>query len=47
MDELAWRDALRNRSYPGATPKLTIQQRTCLPELPQRGAQAYGYLSDV
>src|SRR5258706_2603054 len=41
------RDALRTRSRPGATQKLTLQQRARLPELLQRGAQAYGFLGDV
>jgi transposase len=40
-------DALRNRSRPGATPKLTLEQRARLPELLLRGAQAYGFLGDV
>jgi len=41
------RDALRNRPRPGATPKLTSQQRLRLPELLLRGAQAYGFVGDV
>jgi transposase len=45
--QVGGRDALRNRSRPGATPKLTLQQRARLPELLQRGAQAYGFLGDV
>ena len=40
-------DALRNRSRPGATPKLTKQQREQLPALLKRGAQAYGFVGDV
>lgn len=40
-------DALRNRSRPGATPKLTQQQRERLPALLKRGAQAYGFVGDV
>ena len=40
-------DALRNRSRPGAIPKLTQQQREQLPDLLKRGAQAYGFVGDV
>lgn len=40
-------DALRNRSRPGATPKLTTQQCEQLPALLKRGAQAYGFVGDV
>ena len=40
-------DALRNRSRPGAIPKLTQQQRERLPALLKRGAQAYGFVGDV
>src|SRR5215208_5979269 len=41
------RDALRNRSHPGATPKLTHQQRARLPDLLLQGAQAYGFVGDI
>jgi transposase len=40
-------DALRNRSRPGATPKITQEQRELLPDLLRRGAQAYGFVGDV
>ena len=40
-------EALRNRSHPGATPKLTNEQRERLPALLKRGAQAYGFVGDV
>lgn len=40
-------DALRNRSHPGATPKLTQEQRERLPALLKRGAEAYGFVGDV
>src|SRR5687767_8008132 len=40
-------DALRNRSRPGAIPKLTQAQREQLPVLLKRGAQAYGFVGDV
>ena len=39
--------ALRNRSHPGATPKLTQEQRERLPELLKPGAEAYGFVGDV
>ena len=39
--------ALRNRSHPGATPKLTQEQRERLPDLLKRGAEAYGFVGDV
>jgi len=38
---------LRNRSHPGATPKLTQEQRERLPDLLKRGAEAYGFVGDV
>jgi len=41
------RDALRNISRPGATPKLTHQQRARLPDLLKRGAEVYGFVGDV
>jgi transposase len=40
-------DALRNRPHSGATPKLSQQQRQRLPDILQRGAQAYGFVGDV
>ena len=40
-------DALRNRSRPGAIPKLTEEQRERIPDLLKRGAEAYGFVSDV
>src|SRR4051794_12072700 len=39
--------ALRNRSHPGATPKLTQQQRERLPDMLKPGAEAYGFVGDV
>jgi transposase len=39
--------ALRNRSHPGATPKLTQAQRERLPDLLTRGAETYGFVGDV
>src|SRR5207249_2732677 len=41
------REALRNRSRPGAPPKLTHEQRARLPALLKRGAEAYGFVGDV
>ena len=41
------KDALRNRSRPGATPKLTQEQRERIPALLKRGAEAYGFVGDV
>jgi transposase len=40
-------DALRNRPHSGAIPKLSQQQREHLPDILQRGAQAYGFVGDV
>jgi transposase len=40
-------EALRKQPRPGATPKLTQQQRVRLPELLRRGAEAYGFVGDV
>jgi transposase len=40
-------DALRHRSRPGATPKLTQEQRERLPDLLKQGAEAYGFVGDV
>jgi transposase len=40
-------EALRNRSHPGATPKLTHEQRQQLPALLKRGAEAFGFVGDV
>jgi transposase len=39
--------ALRRQPAPGATPRLSEQQRQKLPELLQRGAQAHGFRGDV
>src|SRR5258705_6074043 len=39
--------ALRNRFRPGATPKLTQEQREQLPDVLKRGAEAYGFVGDV
>jgi transposase len=40
-------EALRCRPAPGPTPKLTAEQRTALPDLLARGAEAYGFVGDV
>ena len=39
--------ALRRRSPPGATPKLTTERRAALPGLLARGAEAFGFVGDV
>jgi transposase len=39
--------ALRRRPPPGATPKLTAAQRTQIPDLLARGAEAFGFVGDV
>ena len=41
------REALRRRSAPGATPKLTTGQREQLPEKLAKGAEAYDFIGDV
>ncbi len=38
---------LKRRPPPGATPRLSNEQRQRLPELLQKGAEAYGFLGDV
>jgi len=40
-------EALRRHPAPGATPKLTAAQRTRLPELLAKSAEAYGFLGAV
>jgi transposase len=40
-------DALRHRLPPGATPKLTAEQRAQLPTLLAHGPEAYGFRGDV
>ncbi len=40
-------DALRHRLPPGATPKLTAEQRAQLPTLLARGPEAYGFRGEV
>jgi transposase len=35
------KEALRNRPHPGASPRLTAEQRARLPELLKRGAETY------
>lgn len=40
-------DGLKRRPPPGATPRLTNEQRQRVPELLQTGAEAYGLLGDV
>jgi transposase len=40
-------EALRSRPPPGPTPMLTEAQRTALPELLARGAEAHGFVGDV
>ncbi len=39
--------ALRRRPPPGATPKLTAEQRAQVPALLARGAEAFGFVGDV
>ncbi len=39
--------ALRNRSRPGAKPKLTQAQRDRIPDLLKRGAEAHGFIGNV
>jgi len=41
------REALRRRSAPGATPKLTAAQREQLPELLAKGAERYDFSGDI
>lgn len=41
------RAALRNRKSPGAPRRLTTEQRTLLPSLLARGAQAFGFRGDI
>lgn len=41
------RDALRRRPPPGATPKLTDEQRARIPALLAMGAEAYGFIGNV
>lgn len=40
-------EALRRRKAPGATPRLTAEQRARLPELLAGGAEAYGFRGEV
>jgi transposase len=40
-------EALRRRPAPGATPKLTTEQRAALPDLLAKGAEAYGFVGQV
>ena len=40
-------EALRRRRSPGATPRLTAEQRARVPELLRYGAEAYGFLGEV
>lgn len=40
-------EALRKRTSPGATPRLSEEQRTSLPELLANGAPAHGFRGDV
>jgi transposase len=39
--------ALRHRAPPGATPKLTAEQRAALPGALAKGAEHYGFLGEV
>lgn len=41
------REALRHRPPPGATPRLTAEQRAQVPSLLAKGAEAYGFVGDV
>jgi len=40
-------EALQSKPRPGATPRLTTEQRSALPGLLARGAEAYGFRGDV
>jgi transposase len=40
-------ETLRRQPAPGAPPRLSEEQRTKLPELLERGAEAYGFRGDV
>jgi transposase len=40
-------EGLRHKPPPGATPRLSEQERTKLPELLAQGAEAYGFRGDV
>jgi transposase len=40
-------EGLRHKPSPGATPRLSEQERTKLPELLAQGAEAYGFRGDV
>jgi transposase len=40
-------EALRHRPAPGATPRLTPQQRAQLPELLAKGAESFGFRGDL
>ena len=39
--------ALRTRKAPGATPRLTAEQRARIPELLERGAESFGFRGDL
>ena len=41
------REALRRRTAPGATPKLTAEQREQLPKLLAKGAERYDFIGEV
>jgi transposase len=41
------KQALRHRPLPGATPKLTADQRAQIPELLSKSAETYGFVGDV
>jgi transposase len=40
-------EALKNRPRPGATPKLTAEQRAQIPVVLAQGAEAFGFRGDV
>jgi transposase len=40
-------EGLRHKPPPGATPRLSNQERTKVPELLAQGAEAYGFRGDV
>jgi transposase len=40
-------EALQSRPHPGATPRLSTEQRAQIPGLLARGAEAYGFRGDV
>jgi transposase len=39
--------ALKARAYPGAKPRLSVEQKAQIPEVLAKGAEAYGFRGDV